>query len=363
MRRLAEDARALLDEAAEIARTYRHAEVELEHVLAAVTSGPRHRALLARYGFEVTALDVVVRDRLSDVGQLGTYRDGSRPPRSARLERFVAASCARRGILDLFGHVTTDRVVDELFSRPEILSIALNAPIRIVSSETALLLAQVLAASRNHRLVTLRHLARVLANDPEITEACAPNAVDELGEIRRGLDRELTPGKPGFIGREIDVDLRRVLFVVRPSATRYARRLLAGVLAEDEVADLFFVPYPADPVTDAVLRALDVGPAPVAGDETIALRGAIANDAEVEVVFFDDDFTTMELVVEILRDCFQLTPAAAQQAMMMVHESGQHVVARLPAHEAKHRIGIARATASRSGAPLRIGIRVVDDGA
>ena len=44
-----------------------------------------------------------------------------------------------------------------------------------------------------------------------------------------------------------------------------------------------------------------------------------------EVVLFNDDFTPMDFVVELLEQVFQLNAEKAEQVMMAVHEQGQAV--------------------------------------
>lgn len=361
MRKLSDDARALFDAATEIARTHRHAEVDRVHLLAAATADTRHQVPFARRGLDVVALASVVRERLLALDEVGAYRDGTRPADSAWFRDFVARARERRGLLDLFGVATARNVVDVLAEEPEVKALALAAPICAVDNEVAILLARTLAGCRFHPLVTPRHFALILAHDPDVVAACSATAAAELAEFRTRLDHDLAPLEINFARIDLDPDVRRVLFAVRPSPASYARRLFLAFLGEDEVGDLFEVPAPDAPITHAIVRAIAVGAPTGARAENLVQESAIANDALVEVVFFDDHFTTQELVVEILRDCFDHSDADALAAMMAVHEGGSHVVATLSAHEARHRVGIARARAAAAGAPLRIGFSIVDD--
>jgi ATP-dependent Clp protease adaptor protein ClpS len=77
--------------------------------------------------------------------------------------------------------------------------------------------------------------------------------------------------------------------------------------------------------------------------------------AEVEVALLNDDYTTQEFVVELLRDVFGLPSPAATTLMMAVHEQGRGVVGRFGSVEARRKVDAARALARARGFPLWIG--------
>lgn len=257
MRRLADDARALLDAATEIARTHRHAEVDRVHLLAAATADARHRAPFARRGLDVVALAGVAREQLLALDAIGAYRDGTRPAESTWFRDFVARARERRGLLDFFGAATAHDVADVLAEEAAVKALALAAPIRTVDSEVAILLARTLAGCRFHPLVTPRHFALVLAHDPDVVAACRETAAAELAQFRTRLDHDLAPLETNYTRIDLDPDVRRVLFAVMPSPASYARRLFLAFLGEDEVGDLFDVPAPGAPITRAILQAIE----------------------------------------------------------------------------------------------------------
>lgn len=75
---------------------------------------------------------------------------------------------------------------------------------------------------------------------------------------------------------------------------------------------------------------------------------------QVRVVFYNDPFTTMELVETVLTDIFGRSAESARALMMRVHETGEAELATMDARDAVARIDRARARASTQHAPLRI---------
>ena len=77
---------------------------------------------------------------------------------------------------------------------------------------------------------------------------------------------------------------------------------------------------------------------------------------EVDVIFRNDDFTTMELVVTLLHDIFGMPHDKAHATMLAVHEQGSAVVGRCASEIARERVRRARTKATEHGAPLWIEI-------
>lgn len=129
-----------------------------------------------------------------------------------------------------------------------------------------------------------------------------------------------------------------------------AFHLLDAALEEPTVKDIFARP-PFDPATieRAAREAID--------READALPAAPA-DIE-EVVFHNDDRTTMELVVEVLITAFAFSRTAAVKAMLTVHKTGSVAVGSYPREEARERAARAVAIARKGGFPLRITCRPI----
>lgn len=75
---------------------------------------------------------------------------------------------------------------------------------------------------------------------------------------------------------------------------------------------------------------------------------------EKDVVFYNDDFTTMEFVVEVLISVFNKTPEIAEQLMQAVHENGSAIVGTYTFDIAVSRANLTKNIAKKNGFPLRV---------
>lgn len=73
-----------------------------------------------------------------------------------------------------------------------------------------------------------------------------------------------------------------------------------------------------------------------------------------KVIMLNDDFTTMEFVVEILVDIFHKDEVSANTIMMDVHKNGKAVVGRYPYDIAMTKVMKATAKARAEGFPFRL---------
>ncbi|MBD5451993.1 MAG: ATP-dependent Clp protease adaptor ClpS [Lachnospiraceae bacterium] len=72
------------------------------------------------------------------------------------------------------------------------------------------------------------------------------------------------------------------------------------------------------------------------------------------VIMHNDDFTSMEFVVEILIDIFKKDTSEAERLMLMVHESGRAAVGTYPYDIAATKVNNALARAKTEGFPFRM---------
>ena len=71
------------------------------------------------------------------------------------------------------------------------------------------------------------------------------------------------------------------------------------------------------------------------------------------VVLLNDDYTTMEFVVEVLESVFQKSPAEAYRIMMQVHLDGRGVAGIYPWEVAETKVNTLLSRAQEAGHPLR----------
>jgi ATP-dependent Clp protease adaptor protein ClpS len=76
----------------------------------------------------------------------------------------------------------------------------------------------------------------------------------------------------------------------------------------------------------------------------------------VHVVLRNDDVTTVEFVIAILREVFELAPETAHAVTLATHQQGRAIVGRFAADEATTRIDAARTRARTACFPLWVGV-------
>ncbi len=77
---------------------------------------------------------------------------------------------------------------------------------------------------------------------------------------------------------------------------------------------------------------------------------------QYRVIMHNDDFTTMEFVVEILIDIFHKDPVSAEALMLDVHKKGRAVVGQYPYDIAVTKVNTAMARAEAEGFPFRLSV-------
>jgi ATP-dependent Clp protease adaptor protein ClpS len=72
-----------------------------------------------------------------------------------------------------------------------------------------------------------------------------------------------------------------------------------------------------------------------------------------KVILLNDDYTTMDFVIEVLETVFNKGPAEAYRIMMAVHTQGQGLAGVYPFEVAETKVGTVVELARGSGFPLR----------
>lgn len=83
-------------------------------------------------------------------------------------------------------------------------------------------------------------------------------------------------------------------------------------------------------------------------------REKIREPKSYRVIMHNDDFTTMEFVVEILVDIFHKDTDEAERLMLMVHEIGKASVGSYPYDIAMTKVKAATDRAENEGFPFRM---------
>ena len=90
------------------------------------------------------------------------------------------------------------------------------------------------------------------------------------------------------------------------------------------------------------------------GETKESTRIRIREPKQYKVIMHNDDFTTMDFVVDILRDIFHKDEMEAEWLMLLVHEVGKAVVGSYPYDIAVSKVQTAAARAKAEGFPFRM---------
>ena len=83
-------------------------------------------------------------------------------------------------------------------------------------------------------------------------------------------------------------------------------------------------------------------------------KSKIKEPRQFNVVMHNDDFTTMDFVVEVLIDIFHKDEVTAQAIMLNVHKNGNAVVGKYPYDIAITKVDAAISRAKSQGFPFRM---------
>src|SRR5580692_9579989 len=103
-------------------------------------------------------------------------------------------------------------------------------------------------------------------------------------------------------------------------------------------------PGPADPP----------GQSEQEGDVEVEQRKRPAHPKRAKVIFHNDDYTTMEYVVLVLRKFFHKTETEALHVMLTVHKKGKAVAGVYPKEVAETKVAEVTRDARENGHPLLV---------
>jgi len=92
------------------------------------------------------------------------------------------------------------------------------------------------------------------------------------------------------------------------------------------------------------------------GDVATRTRRKAARPPRFKVVLYNDDYTPMEFVVELLQRIFKKAPVEATQLMLEIHRSGAGVAGVYVLEVAETKVATVHRLAEERGYPLRAGV-------
>lgn len=85
----------------------------------------------------------------------------------------------------------------------------------------------------------------------------------------------------------------------------------------------------------------------------------VASPSLFRVLMHNDDYTTMEFVVEVLETVFHKTPPEAHRIMLRIHHEGMGVCGIFPHEIAETKVARVHRMARQAGFPLRCSLEEV----
>lgn len=89
------------------------------------------------------------------------------------------------------------------------------------------------------------------------------------------------------------------------------------------------------------------------------IKAKVKLPKQYQVIMFNDDYTTMEFVVEVLTQIFNKSAAEAEKIMMDVHKAGYGVAGIYSYDIAMTKAGTAMSWAKEEGFPFKLSVEEV----
>jgi ATP-dependent Clp protease adaptor protein ClpS len=92
------------------------------------------------------------------------------------------------------------------------------------------------------------------------------------------------------------------------------------------------------------------------GEVATRSRPKVARPAKFKVVLYNDDYTPMEFVVQLLESVFGKSPSEATALMLQIHRKGAGVAGVFVLEVAETKVAAVHRLAEERGYPLRAGV-------
>ena len=89
------------------------------------------------------------------------------------------------------------------------------------------------------------------------------------------------------------------------------------------------------------------------GEPGVYMEDEVREPRKYKVLLHNDDYTTMEFVVKVLKTVFSKTEAEAMDIMLRVHNEGVGVCGIFTTEVAETKVALVRQMAARDGFPLK----------
>lgn len=342
--RLASDATALIESARGTARKRGHAELRPEHVLLAALRLAPALLVVARRHVDVRQLHALLDARMGAIASVSAYRDSSIDvPFSNALSETLARAARQRKVLFFQPAIDVEDITVALIGMAPCAAMIEEAQLDIAPIERFRSAAESHARRRLHRNVLVDHaLLALFDEDPRFVEGLRVLGHDPAN-VQRKLDARLT----WRLRSHRLAELPSLVQLVSARAQDNGIGIAAIVVDLLRHASVRTALHAADVNRYDLLYAYVHGHAP-------SMTTFDRSDAEVEVIFHDDGYSTQQFVMEVLQEAFKLGEASAKKKMFEVHEKGLAIVHTLPRDLAMAAVISARGAARDQLMPLRI---------
>lgn len=323
-----------------------HAEVREEHLVACLLRRVDIVTGLSAEAICIARVEEEIEARLAAIPPAAGYRDA----KSVILTRTADEAVERTRPAGLFGFLRKTQPWDLLASiRARTPIGAMVDDMRWETEAIARLrrAAESFATERGHRNVVLEHaVVGLLDTDERFTKAVRvlghdPKAVRHgflklLHRRYRSLKLAPLPSLIKIAGLHSNVVRRRTLGI---------ESIVVGILRYDAMRSaLKNVGVSRPDLIYAYVHGAPEDPSPRA-------------DGDVQVVFHNDDFSTMDTVIHVLKETFEYDDQRALEHVVAIHRAGNSVIATMTGADAADRVRRAREICRDRLMPLRIEMR------